>query len=423
MILRIRVPDAFVLAINIALLSGCGVLQGGNDVPDFATRDSSGVQIVETNRVNWPRNSRPSIDTLPYVQIGDSTAANPQYTFTQFSGAVRSEDGSIIIADSGGTRLRFYDSAGVFIRDVSVPSSGSSAADGIFRTEKCGKGTLLVRPLARAPMWWTTRGERIGPAKFALPKAGLAAVTVAGLSTPLYHACSPDGRIIMTGWGDRARQPSFETMPEGTAVRYQAWSKLWVVDTSGKMLLEMRDTIIAERIQTKSADGSSQGSGEHFFGRKISMAMDSARIYISHGDKLEVSVYNREGGLQAIWRAPREDLRITAAMLRNYMQARLTGSDSVTRVRYAPYDVDLPLTYPAFDDLHLTQSGHLWARRFHMPWETRVRFGLFAPDGRFMGYASVPRALEVTEMGDDFLLAVRPGERTFVQLHRVGVGR
>jgi hypothetical protein len=246
---------------------------------------------------------------------------------------------------------------------------------------------------------------------------------MAGIATPLYSACSPSGRIVMTSWGDPARQPARAEMKPGTAVSYATWSRIWIMDTSGAVLTEFPDTIIAERIQHLSSGGGG-GSGPHMFGRNVSFVMDSSHLIMSYGDRLELSHYSFDGKLRAIWRALADDLELTEAMVKQYESAKLAPADSEERAYYLPrFTLTYPSTYPAFDKLFLTPSGYVWARRFRLPWEEGYRWGVFEPEGRFLGYTELPRGLEVFQIDDDYVTGVAKDslDVPFVQLHEVAL--
>lgn len=195
---------------------------------------------------------------------------------------------------------------------------------------------------------------------------------------------------------------------------YHAWSGLWLVDTAGTVHLEIPDTIIATRILGTG------GSGPHMFGRNIGMALSSSDIFLSFGDRLEVSVYSHDGAHRSIWRATAEDLALTEEMIQRYMTGSLPPADSAERAYYSQR-LEMPATYPAFDALRRTPSGRIWARRYRLPWETDVRWGLFNPDGEFKGYFRFPAGLEVFEIGDDYVLGVVMDELDvpFVHMYRI----
>jgi hypothetical protein len=158
------------------------------------------------------------------------------------------------------------------------------------------------------------------------------------------------------------------------------------------------------------------------FGRNIAFALDSTRLFISYGGSPEISIHSFDGTLTGMWRAPAEDLSLTPSMVQQYETVKLSPDDSSERAYYLPrFELTYPATYPAFDRLHLTPGGYLWAKRYRLPWEETERWGVFNPDGVFLGYTIFPVGLQVFEIDEEFVVGVMLDELDvpFVQLHRV----
>lgn len=130
-----------------------------------------------------------------------------------------------------------------------------------------------------------------------------------------------------------------------------------------------------------------------------------------------------EGGTAAHWRVASDDLdlELDAAKRRAYAEAELDGPD----VRFRRFILDgliqLPADMPAYTEMRVSADGHLWVKRFRPPWERLERWGVFAPDGVFLGDIELPENLRITEVGNDYVLAIATDtldvER--VNLHRI----
>ena len=81
----------------------------------------------------------------------------------------------------------------------------------------------------------------------------------------------------------------------------------------------------------------------------------------------------------------------------------------------------MPPEMPAFVEMHAAPDGHLWVERFRFPGDTGRRWGVFAPDGAFLGNLELPPNFAVTEIGNDYVLGVVTDELGVerVQLHRL----
>lgn len=63
--------------------------------------------------------------------------------------------------------------------------------------------------------------------------------------------------------------------------------------------------------------------------------------------------------------------------------------------------------YPAYTDLLADPRGYVWVERFVAPWESDQRaWGVFDPDGVFLGHLQVPPGLAVTDVTADHVVGV-----------------
>lgn len=75
----------------------------------------------------------------------------------------------------------------------------------------------------------------------------------------------------------------------------------------------------------------------------------------------------------------------------------------------APRRFDFPERIPAWGKLLGTDTGWLWVRRTRSPFESSEVFDIFAPDGRLAAYIRIPADARLSEVGDDHVLGIFPG--------------
>jgi hypothetical protein len=406
------------LAISALLLGACSERTGNDSAEHIARRDSAGVAIVETSVSLADANLPWTLDTVPELSIGAVGGNDPNYQLTSVVGLMRLPNGSIVVADNGSVKLRFYSAEGKFVKESGGIGEGPGETGTFSEVRGCGEDLIVVRDRSRRNHWWNASGNYRGPAKISLPVETRFASSG---NPPLYWACSANGDMLMTSWGDETKEPSARDLKPGSAQAYKTWSKIWLLDSAAKVVLELPDTIIAERIVHMSATGGG-GSGPHPLGRAIAFALDNEQLYVSFGDRAEVSVFSRDGRLLRLMRAPVEDLTLTPAMLERYLKGQLSPADAEDRdYFFGRYEIAMPATYPVFDKMFRTHGGIIWVRRFRLPWEAETSWGVFAPDGAFLGYTRLPAGLEVFEIGDDYILGVKRDDLDvpFVQLYRM----
>ena len=65
--------------------------------PAVPSRDSAAVTIVETHVPAWDSAAGWTVDTTPSLSVGETDGADP-YLFSRIAGAIRREDGAIMVA-------------------------------------------------------------------------------------------------------------------------------------------------------------------------------------------------------------------------------------------------------------------------------------------------------------------------------------
>lgn len=133
-----------------------------------------------------------------------------------------------------------------------------------------------------------------------------------------------------------------------------------------------------------------------------------------------MSLYDRAGRLARVFRGPPAgDLEITEELLATY------SDDPAERV-FAAVDrlgIPQPPALPAYTELHVSPDGHVWVKRFQAPGEEGARWGVFAPDGAFLGHVETPPRFTVHQVGDDRVTGVATDELGVerVEVYRVRI--
>ncbi len=132
-----------------------------------------------------------------------------------------------------------------------------------------------------------------------------------------------------------------------------------------------------------------QGRGNidfvHPFGRETVIASQGPWVAITDGRSPTIRSYDVHGRAQRIVRGPTEDLSITDSMLNAYQGADPTGPSKQEREWLELAGNPMPDGFPAYTALVTDTDGNLWAQRFSIPGTDQNRWGVFDPEGRFLG--------------------------------------
>jgi len=390
-------PLRSVLFALAAAVPGCTSSDASGS--DRATvRDSAGITIVETTRAAWTDSAAAwTIDPSPRLDIGIVDGALP-YLLDRVVGATRLPDGRIVIANGGTNELRFFDSAGVHLQSVGGTGEGPGEFEYVRALSRCGADSLFAHDLNWQVKLFTADGEFVRQQLLQEPGSP---------RTPYQLACSPRGGFVISGWGmgDGPPQPGFS----------RAMTTVWLLDATGDSIGTIGAHLASERLT------SSTGSRPHPFGRTTVFAFGAEEVYLGDGSRFEVKRHARDGRLVGIQRAPPEDLSITEDLLNAYREDVLSRVSESLRPAFEREFREMPLTdgVPAFTAIRLDPAEHVWVRRFTIPGETRETWGVFAPDGIFLGHLTMPPRFTLLEIGSDYVLGLSRDEDGVqrVQLH------
>ncbi len=383
----IRRKARLVLALSapLALLAGCGGSESAA-APDasFAVVDSAGVDVVTTTVPEWGPSGSPWSLTV-ITEIG-GLDGDEVYLFGEVADVALVPDGGVAVADRQTADVRFYDAAGEYMRRSGVAGDGPGEFRRIRWLDRCGGGFIAYDPMLRRTTPISLSGVAGEPSPF---------ITGETNRPPYNSTCLPDGSLLAVGWGEAPPRP------EGAETwfftqRANAWRILpdGVIDTIGTY-------ISSERLGMYDPDTGGGGSGPHPFSRSVEFDGDEDHIYIGAGERLQVEVRTLDGELLRIIRGPDTDLDVDAEFMATYRRASLTGMDSVLRAEIVAADDAMPERYPAFSELLVDDLGFVWVERFVLPWDDVRRWGVFAPDGAFLGHLELPLDFELTDVSAD----------------------
>jgi hypothetical protein len=361
------------MAVVLLPLAGCGDAGGGDGM---TVRDSAGIEIVENAGSAY---GGPPVWTIgePVLRIGQ-VEGDAEYLFDGIMGAVRLDDGRIVIANSGGGTVRWYGADGTFLFE----RGGKGGGPGEFETVSWlgraqGDTVYAVDSSARRIVRYTTDGELTGT------------IVVQGLTLPMGRVnVLADGSYV-TGVGGYSSSMLGETIVDGVRrdpapiIRLSADGQR--VDTLGMF------PGIEIEVRTRER-GFSFGTPE--FGKALVYAAADDRIYIGAAERMEIGVHAAHGELIRSIRVPEEDLRLTPERLEAYRAwARARGEErgiSGPEIEAGLAEVRIPETLPAYGAFLIDSDGNLWVERYDFDYAAPTRWAIFAPDGRLVGPVELP---------------------------------
>lgn len=385
----------------LVVLAACG--SGGGDLTGEATvRDSSGITIVENAGGAWTAGAGWTLGAEPVVQLGGN-ATEPTYDFSQVTGALMLGDGSIAVANSATSEIRFFDAAGTFKFASGRQGSGPGeygAITGMFRTPADSLVVLdiLVRRL-------TVLGPDGGVGRsFSLGGLGGAMVPGADGSVSMSFPAGllDDGSLVGVSLGlqiNSAREGKFrDSMP---AIRFGADGA--VLDTLGWFPgIEMQQMTLNFGGQSVSTPTGVP------LGRNTLIVAARSKVYVATNDAFEVQVREPSGVLTSLIRATGAPRELKPEGIATHRKDQIQLMDAQTGTSLPPQlrdqmvehlnTITYPATLPFIANMLLDDTDHLWVQEQDQPGDRTPRFAVFDPSGRLQGWVDMPDRFQPTQV-------------------------
>lgn len=350
-------------------------------------------------------------DRAPIWQIAPSPTlvleGTPVVPFSRVTGAVRLDDGRLVVAERDTRQLHYFDEGGVYLRTVGRKGKGPGDFTDIDDFERRGDllviydGTLAVHFIRAAD------GNHVATRR--LPRlSGYTtnpAVGVFRSGTVLYRA-RPIRRPAPIGVVVEDSLPLFALPAAAASRRLQSFP-------------------IGQEVRA-SARSASYLIG---FGPRGRFAVFSERICAGYTAVYEITCFNNQGRSlviiqREVTRRP-VTARERAALERNKAGFRSDGSNRyegtlLEHRRRVAADLRFAVTHPAFFDLFAAQTGDLWVREYapedgasdaRRVFPTKPSsWSIFAPGGQWIGSVRLAAGFVPTDIGADYVLGVTQDE-------------
>ncbi len=148
------------------------------------------------------------------------------------------------------------------------------------------------------------------------------------------------------------------------------------------------------------------GPSRYPLGRDRRVAMGSTRAYVALADSFSVRVFSATGAVLPPVSARSARIAATQADLDAFKEAEIATMGEKSRPMYNKLYADVPLTpfLPATRDLLVDASDNVWVQHYPRADSRTVPWTVFSASGKLVATITLPTALEVFEVGRDYVL-------------------
>jgi len=372
--------------------------------PPALARDSAGIRIVESRASLWGPDEAWQVSPEPLLSIGvvDGPA---ELSFVRIGDVHRLDAGALAVIDGGSNQIRFFSPEGRFLRAVGRRGAGPGEFQSPPISElRCDSLWLFDAALNRLTVLDTRtdsfRVANLEVQNLALGLAGLLADGSIVLAADLMYGVSPD-----------------DSLPQGSHRFGAAYVR---VSPTGETL----DTVLigsgSERILRYGAQTIEML--RPLFARSASHTVAGDRMF--HGDQevYRIRAYQPDGRVTLELRRTDVDLTLSAEVYRSAVERRVDAAPEPARpglrVMYAGQPI--PNTRPAYGRFLTDPADHLWVEDYPAD-DAPPTWGVFAPDGRWLGTVGLPGRFRPLRILGDQILGVwtDPLGVEFVRIHHL----
>ncbi len=329
----------------------------------------------------------------PLVRIGVLDGPM-EYIFGNVTGAIRLEDGSVVIADEQRYEVRMYDASGRHVWTSGRSGEGPGEYGGLRLLQGCPGAAITIFD------WRLDRITELGPDGSV---ADTRVLNEAGILPYETLACSPAGDLVFTAWPDSEWE-------ENLAVGEYRWEVALSWERDGSVATLRSGIPGTERFNYGGGN-----SGPRTWGRDMAFAVTPTGVWYGSADDYELEHVDWTGRVTRIARWTGPDLRVTREHLDRYRDAYLARYDTpedrrrFERERWPNIRDGLPERFPAYEALLPLPDGSVWITTF--AWRARnPELHLLDADGVWFRRLTIPAGSTVLDAGPDWLLLLQRGE-------------
>ncbi len=387
---RDRAPGFVALAVVALGAAACQPDRGGSrGLRAGQERDSAGIRIVEN--VRPPEGSRLDwIGPEPSLSIGEREGEDP-YLLHRVLDAARLPDGRIVVANRSSGELRVFDASGTYL----AAWGGEGEGPGEFYSG----GLVEVEP-------W--RGDSI----------------------MAWYSAHAGVISVFDDDGNFGRSFRLGGLPPDVR-----WPRAPRAD--GTILVTVNEEPVGSGIEIWNGDGTRAaylGSHSEFetyerffeldqafhpypvvYSRTLEMGLWGDLVFVALSNRYEFRAFRADGALARIVRLDHDPRPTTQADHDRYVEREITAlrrrnppvsGELLKREREFHESRQMAETFPVFSKAMGDAAGHLWVREYDFPGEERPAplWTVFDPEGRVLGFVETPAALEIDEIGEDYVL-------------------
>ena len=384
----------------LALLAACGTEP--REPPPFAVTDSAGVLIAQSRSPASRQGVMLMLSLDPTLEIGEQ-GGEPEYLLSGIVGAMRLEDGTLVLCNQADRTIRYYDDSRHFLRQSAGQGEGPTELRRLNRCVRRGGEIWAVQIPALPLKVFDDSGElaRAVP----MPRPGGRVALLADVFE--------DGSLLLLQNDPRRELPQGLGVLSGVAMRSSADGGL--LDTLGTF--ETGRWVRSERVTFPAA-----------FSPTLSQVALGDLAVLSWPERFDLALVGSGGVVVRRIRTPAVPAAVTASQRAAFTDRVLNGPMPLgdtpyqdPAIRRAIVDMMVyPEVLPTHYRVVAAKDGRLWVERGDAPrdplpqvaeaYSKPTTWDVFSPEGEWLTPVVLPAGFQPLEIGATYVLGVHHDE-------------
>jgi hypothetical protein len=336
------------------------------------------------------------VDSAPAAEIGRQEGA--VFQLFRARSAVRFEDGTLAISNTGTNEIRLFDSSGGYLRTLGRQGDGPGEFRWLSTILIASSDSILAfdRALQRVTVY-SRRGDLLGT-----------------IGAPFGRAASigrlADGSLVPTQF--------LSTMVRRPRGVQQDTAAIIVHHLDGR-----QDTLTSAIVLEWFSHGDDGPPSPLAFGRTTYVATAKDAVVVAPSDRLELQWYAvPPGGLNMIARVRSQPSPLSETQWKRARDEQLANrapSDS-PRLEARWADVPKPAFLPAIQGLILDTGGNAWVREFRVGTAEQSLWWVFSPNAAPLARVTVPAGVTILHASSQFVVGRQEDD---INGERIGIFR
>lgn len=322
----------------------------------------------------------------PAIQMGGSLGPNDQAHLAGVIGATRLANGTVVVGDGAFPRILLFSSLGQFQQALGRLGDGPGELRMPRWVGRCGQDEFAVYDAAQLRLTLFSQNGIL--------RKTLSVPAAAGFNQVV--ACRADTLVFLLSQPERLDVDGGSTLTVNAALARVSNTDVDTIATIPRA---------HEYYLSKARAGFSDVP----LGRQVHAAAGPRKVFVCNNQDARCTVSDMTGRQKKSFAISLERLKLSAGDWDRALRRRVEAEPRLRTQQVLAgvlKELSPPTFFPLIDQIHADSEDRLWVRTFQEYGSAHATWLIVGNEGQRLAEASLPRNLQILEIGPDYLLGL-----------------